>query len=85
MNKEKDPPPKFSKEKKSTATEAKPSRRLQDSITSKSPTHRLNLDRRIRNSERRSCNNSTFNGPARRYTIDRRKNNRDRREDIKFL
>ena len=66
---------------KDAATQGKYHRRLQDAITSKNPTRKLNLDRRSKNSERRTNAASTFNGKARRFTIDRRLNNKDRRED----
>jgi len=60
--------------------EDKPRRRLQDSITSKNPTGKMNLDRRYPNSERRSNKDSDYEGPPRRFTIDRRKTNKDRRK-----
>ena len=55
-------------------------RRLKDSIVSKDPLRKLNLDRRAENSDRRIANNPNYNGPARRNTIDRRLNLKDRRE-----
>ncbi len=54
-------------------------RRVQDGITSKSPTRKMNLDRRHPNSERRGDGNPNYNGPSRRYTIDRRLTAKDRR------
>lgn len=58
-----------------------PHRRIQDGITSKTPTRKMNLDRRGLNRERRSSNNdSDYKGPSRRYTIDRRVNIKDRRK-----
>ena len=60
--------------------EDNPRRRLQDSITSKNPTGKMNLDRRYPNSERRSNKDSDYEGPPRRFTIDRRKTNKDRRK-----
>ena len=55
-------------------------RRIQDAITSKTPTRKMNLDRRRLRSERRSTGDSDYKGPSRRYTIDRRLNIRDRRK-----
>ena len=54
-------------------------RRLQDSIISKDPGRKLNLDRRVKNRERRADSDPNYNGPARRLTIDRRLNLKDRR------
>lgn len=62
-----------------TATEETPRRRIQDGITSKNPTRKMNLDRRLKNHERRSNSDSDYKGPSRRYTIDRRQTNKDRR------
>jgi len=59
--------------------ETKHRRRLQDSITSKTPTRKMNLDRRVQ-SDRRSRHNTDYRGPSRRYTIDRRLNIKDRRK-----
>ncbi len=55
-----------------------PRRRIQDSITSKNPTRKMNLDRRC-NSERRSSKDSDYDGLPRRYTIERRMTSKDRR------
>ena len=55
-------------------------RRLQDSIISKDPGRKLNLDRRTKNSERRADSDPNYNGPARRLIIDRRLNLKDRRD-----
>lgn len=60
--------------------EDKPRCRIQDSIASKNPTGKMNLDRRCPNSERRSNKDSDYEGKPRRYTIDRRKTNKDRRK-----
>lgn len=54
-------------------------RRIQDGITSKDPHTRLNLDRRVPNSDRRKEDDPNYKGPARRMTIDRRVNTSDRR------
>jgi len=54
-------------------------RRLQDSIISKDPSRKLNLDRRTKGSDRRIDTDPGYNGPARRYNIDRRLNTKDRR------
>jgi len=56
----------------------RPRRRIQDGITSKNPTRKMNLDRRC-NSERRSIHDSDYDGRPRRYTIDRRMTTKDRR------
>ena len=56
-----------------------PGRRLQDSILSKDPQHKLNLDRRVARSDRRFSTDSNYKGPSRRYTIDRRLKSKDRR------
>lgn len=69
-----------SKEKDDTA-ETKHDRRLQDGITSKNPTRKLNLDRRLKGNERRTNYDDNFTGQPRRFTIDRRLNNKDRRKD----
>ncbi len=55
-------------------------RRLQDNIISKDPGRKLNLDRRVKNSERRADSDPNYNGPARRLTIDRRLTLKDRRD-----
>ncbi len=55
-------------------------RRLQDTLSKDHPKRKLNLDRRIANSDRRVAEDPNYNGPARRNTIDRRMNLKDRRE-----
>lgn len=55
-----------------------PRRRIQDGITSKNPTRKMNLDRRC-DSERRSIQDSDYDGLPRRYTIERRIITKDRR------
>ena len=54
-------------------------RRLQDGIVSKDPARKFNLDRRIKDSDRRVNTDPNYKGPSRRYTIDRRVNLKDRR------
>ena len=57
-----------------------PHRRVQDNITSKNPSHMMNLDRRFKANERRDLNyDYSYNGPARRFVIDRRLKIKDRR------
>lgn len=63
-----------------TAKEEKFGRRIQDDIASKDPTRKLNLDRRVKNSDRRLADDPNYKGPSRRYTIDRRVNLKDRRK-----
>jgi len=60
-------------------SEKKVGRRLQDSIVSKDPGRKFNLDRRTKDSDRRINTDSDYNGPARRYNIDRRLTLKDRR------
>lgn len=55
-------------------------RRLQDSLISKDPGRKFNLDRRTKGSDRRVNTDPSYTGPARRNTIDRRCNLKDRRE-----
>jgi len=55
-------------------------RRIQDGIRSRTPTRKMNLDRRYENSERRFRKAASYRGKARRYTIDRRLTNKDRRK-----
>jgi len=62
-----------------TVLENKHRRRLQDGITSKTATRKMNLDRRIQ-SDRRSRYDTSYKGPSRRFTIDRRSNIKDRRK-----
>jgi len=50
--------------------------RLEDALISK---RKLNLNRRITNSDRRFSSDPNYKGPARRNTIDRRRNTKDRR------
>ena len=52
----------------------KPKCRLQRNLAPKDPDHKINLDPRLKNNERRDLNCSSFNYlvPARRLTIDRR-------------
>jgi len=57
-----------------------PGRRLQDGIISKDPNRKLNLDRRVKNSDRRVNTEPDYKCPSRRYNIDRRKNLKDRRD-----
>ena len=68
---------------KDEAVEEKPRRRLQDSIESKNPVRQMNLDRRIKNNDRRSNYDPDYKGPSRRLTIDRRLKNQDRRKKDK--
>ena len=56
-------------------------RRLQDAITSKDPKRKLNLDRRSKNSDRRTDKNPGYQGRTLRYNIDRRRNIKDRRKN----
>lgn len=62
------------------AIEDETGRRIQDDITSRDPTGKMNLDRRYPDSERRSNKDSDYDGPPRRYTIDRRKITKDRQK-----
>ncbi len=57
-----------------------PRRRIQDRVMPKDPVHKLNLDRRVKNSDRRKNSDPNYSGLSRRYTIDRRVNVRDRRQ-----
>ena len=54
--------------------DTRPQHRTQNDITSKNIAHKINLDRRLKNNERRDqCFFSVnYNSPARRFTIDRR-------------
>jgi hypothetical protein len=56
-----------------------PQRRIQDGISIKKSTRKMNLDRRCENSERRGNGDPNYTGLSRRYNIDRRLNNKDRR------
>lgn len=62
-----------------TVSETKHRRRLQDGITSKTPTRKMNLDRRVQ-SDRRSRHDTNYKGYSRRFTIDRRLNIKERRK-----
>jgi hypothetical protein len=55
-------------------------RRLLDSLISKDPSRKFNVDRRTKGSERRDNADPNYKGLARRNTIDRRLNLKDRRE-----
>lgn len=57
-----------------------PRRRLQDNIESKNPARHLNLDRRLKNNDRRANRDFDHKGPSRRLTIDRRLKSKDRRQ-----
>ena len=60
----------------------KPRQRIQDKLILKDSTHKMNLDRRLKNNERRNLDYSghIYNGPSRRLiTLDRRVNPGDRR------
>ena len=57
-----------------------PGRRLEDGSLRKDPTHKLNLDRRIHDGERRTWDDPKYRGPARRLTLDRRNRKNDRRK-----
>lgn len=54
-------------------------RRLQDTFNSEISSRHLNLDRRVKRSERRSQSDPGYKGPVRRYKIDSRKP-KDRRD-----
>lgn len=60
--------------------ESPPQRRIQDGISIKKSTRKMNLDRRCENSERRGSGDPNYKGPSRRYNIDRRLKNKDRRK-----
>jgi hypothetical protein len=55
-------------------------RRLEDAIIAKGSKRKLNLDRRVKRSERRVDLDPTYKGKARRLTIDTRTNRKDRRD-----
>ena len=59
--------------------ESPPQRRIQDGISIKKSTRKMNLDRRCENSERRGNGDPNYKGPSRRYNIDRRLKTKDRR------
>lgn len=54
-------------------------RRIKDNVEPKDTTHTMNLERRVKDNERRHKNIWNYNGPARRFNIDRRTNNMERR------
>ena len=55
-------------------------RRLQDAIIARGSKRKLNLDRRVKRSERRVDLDPTYKGKARRFTIDTRVDRKDRRD-----
>lgn len=63
------------------ADQTSQNRRIQDSIESKDPTGKMDLDRRLKHNERRTNHDAEYKGPSRRLTIDRRENYKDRRKD----
>lgn len=63
----------------SKTVRAETNQRLQDSVSASHPKRKLNLDRRVKKSERRVNSDPGYKGPVRRYTIDRRINLKDRR------
>ena len=65
----------------SNSAQDNPGRRLQDSLISKDPSRKFNLDRRTEGSDRRVNSDPNYNGPARRNIIDRRRNLKDRRKE----
>ncbi len=56
------------------------SRRQEDAIIAKGSKRKLNLDRRVKRSERRDDLDPHYKGKARRFTIDTRGNLKDRRD-----
>ena len=66
-----------------TDTDPKHDRRIQDGITSKDPTGKMDLDRRYKDSDRRCMHPTVYNGKAQRFTVDRRQATRDRRKKDK--
>jgi hypothetical protein len=58
----------------------KTGRRLLDTLISKDPSRKFNVDRRTNGSERRVNTDPSYKGPVRRNTIDRRLKLKDRRE-----
>jgi len=66
----------------STAISKKDStgRRLEDAIASSGLKRKLNLDRRVKRSERRGESDPNYKGTARRFTIDIRSTKKDRRD-----
>jgi hypothetical protein len=60
--------------------DSKHGRRIQDGITSKDPTGKMDLDRRYKDSDRRCMYPSVYKGRAQRFTVDRRQATRDRRK-----
>ena len=55
-------------------------RRLQDTVTLKDSSRKLNLDRRVLSVDRRVDTDPNYKGPARRYTVDSRVKLKDRRD-----
>jgi hypothetical protein len=55
-------------------------RRLQDTYNSEISSRNLNLDRRVKRSDRRTDSDPVYKGPVRRYKIDSRKP-KDRRDE----
>jgi len=55
------------------------SRRLEDAISSRGLKRKLNLDRRVKRSERRGESDPNYRGKTRRFTIDTRSTKKDRR------
>ena len=66
--------------KDSADGDSKHDRRIQDGITSKNPTGKMDLDRRYKDSDRRCLYPSVFKGRAQRFTVDRRQATTDRRK-----
>ena len=56
------------------------SRRLEDAISSGGLKRKLNLDRRVKRSERRGESDPNYKGVTRRFTIDTRANQKGRRD-----
>jgi hypothetical protein len=56
------------------------SRRLEDAITPSGLKRKLNLDRRVKRSERRGELDANYKGVTRRFTIDTRSIKKDRRD-----
>lgn len=55
-------------------------RRLEDAIASSGLKRKLNLDRRVKRSERRGESDPNYKGKTRRFTIDTRSTKKDRRD-----
>ena len=56
-------------------------RRLEDAISSMGLKRKLNLDRRVKRSERRVESDPNYKGKTRRFTLDTRSTNKDRRDE----